>query len=221
MLRRASSASVARMAQRRNPRSFLARPATAASAAALRHTLRTRRSRCRLTSSQSGKSPVARTLPFSRCEANRSAVRSRLRTGTVVVRDALLGERSSGPRQRHGDGAQCEAAGQRQAKHKLGRARISLSSSCSFSIVLSCPAEMSRQDQYCNAQSFERSVKSVPIKCREISTIKTIFGFAQVRLHRTIPMRAPGDAENAFADRSWSRRFVKSARRRRSMPTAA
>ena len=30
-------------------------------------------------------------------------------------------------------------------------------------------------------------MKSAPIKCREISTIKTIFGFAQVRLHRTIP----------------------------------
>ena len=32
-------------------------------------------------------------------------------------------------------------------------------------------------------------MKSAPIKCREISMIKTIFGFAQVRLHRTIPMR--------------------------------
>ena len=66
------------------------------------------------------KSPVARTLSVLRREANRSAVRSGLRAGTVVVRDALLGERSSGPRQRHGDGAQCDAAGQRQAKHKLG-----------------------------------------------------------------------------------------------------
>ena len=48
---------------------------------------------------------------------------------------------------------------------------------------------MTRQAQYCNAQSFELSVKTSPIKCREISTIKTIFDFAQVRLHRTIPMR--------------------------------
>jgi hypothetical protein len=58
---------------------------------------------------------------------------------------------------------------------------------------------MSRQDQYCNAQSVERSVKIAPIKCREISTIKTISGAAQVRLHRTIPMRATGNANPAFA----------------------
>jgi len=45
---------------------------------------------------------------------------------------------------------------------------------------------MTRQAQYCNAQSFELSVKTSPIKCREISTIKSISGFAQVPLHRII-----------------------------------
>jgi len=53
---------------------------------------------------------------------------------------------------------------------------------------------MTRQDQYCNAQSFERSVKIAPIKCRKTSMIKAISGVSQVRLHRTIPMRAPGNA---------------------------
>jgi hypothetical protein len=71
---------------------------------------------------------------------------------------------------------------------------------------------MSRQDQYCNAQSFERSVKIAPIKCRKTSMIKAISGVAQVRLHRTIPMR-------------FRPILVASVRqvgtRRRSMPTAA
>jgi hypothetical protein len=56
---------------------------------------------------------------------------------------------------------------------------------------------MRRRDPYCNAQSFERNVKIAPIKCRETSTIKTISGIAQVRLHRTIPMRATGNAPAA------------------------
>ena len=41
-------------------------------------------------------------------------------------------------------------------------------------------------------------MKIAPIKCREISMIKAIFDFAQVRLHRTIPMRAPGNANPRF-----------------------
>jgi hypothetical protein len=57
---------------------------------------------------------------------------------------------------------------------------------------------MSRKDRYCNAQSFERRVKTAPIKCREISMIKTTFGFAQVRLHRIIPGPARRPRQTAF-----------------------
>src|SRR6478735_3046214 len=97
----------------------------------------------------------------------------------------------------------CSVRGRRPppGQAQTWQARISLSSSCSFSIVLSCPAEMTRQDQYCNAQSFERSVKTAPIKCRKISMIKTTLGFTPVRLHRTIARRALGDA-NRVSDRA-------------------
>jgi hypothetical protein len=54
-------------------------------------------------------------------------------------------------------------------------------------------------------------VKAAPRKCREISVIKTSFGFAPAQLHRTIP-RGPA---TVFPDRararSWSRQLIKSA----------
>ena len=170
-LQRALSASVARMAPRRNPRSSTTHDALRQQRPAP-HPSRHSPFRCRFTPWQQGRvrSPG---LFRSQSIADRSAVRCRLRAGAVVMRDALLGERSSGPRQRHGNGTERDTAGKRQCDRKLGKrqfhhGRLHVSSPWFFR----APPNWAFQPLYCNAQFFDRRVRIAPLKCREISKMR-------------------------------------------------
>jgi hypothetical protein len=91
------------------------------------------------------------------------------------MRDALLGERSSGPRQRHGNGTERDTAGKRQCDCKLGKRQFHHGRlHVFFSMVLACPAQLALTPLYCNAQFFDRRVRAVPLKCREISKMKAV-----------------------------------------------
>jgi hypothetical protein len=164
------------MAPRRNPRSSI-RPAGNAPCASVTATLapdlsRNSLFRCRFTPSQHGRVRSPGLFRFQGA-ADRSAIRRRLCAGAVVMRDAWLRERSSGPRQRHGNGSESDTAGKRQCDRKLGKrqfhhGRLHVSSPWFFR----APPNWAFQPLYCNAQFFDRRVRISPLKCREISKMK-------------------------------------------------
>jgi hypothetical protein len=82
----------------------------------------------------------------------------------------------------------------------------SRSSSCLFSMVLSCPAQLAFQPLYCNAQFFDRRVRVMPLKCREISKMKATSASPRNRCVAISPAlrRAPDRGSKVPNIEGWS-----------------
>jgi hypothetical protein len=82
----------------------------------------------------------------------------------------------------------------------------SRSSSCLFSMVLSCPAQLAFQPLYCNAQFFDRRVRAMPLKCREISKMKATSASPRNRCVAISPAlrRAPDRGSKVPNIEGWS-----------------